>query len=301
VVGLTKTARMLALSASMALLFSSANNAAAANSLAVGAKAKTQVTAVPVNLPENFNWKSRSTILDLRSRQVRLNEALLAEPYQPNMDIYGAIEDGKPWWGLAGSAVFGQGSHSIIGPAEESRYVMNPYMLVGLNPACGGNWSPNNLSERDLEDRNFPYFWLPQSITFDAPGAREAVQYNISEFEQRASQTGKSNGTQVSEFSLVAYNARDFGYNWIWLDTNESQNVANDTKGVDYPVRITQMIHCGGSCGYPGNCNNMSPFIKEIDRCRFTALPARAAVRLWKERPATVQQRADFTVYINMR
>jgi hypothetical protein len=237
----------------------------------------------------------------MRAEQVLKNGDLLASgTYEPNMDIFGAIEDGKPWWGLAGSAVYGRGQRSIIGQAEESRYVMNPFMLVGLNPPAQGMWFENRLSEKELQDPDFPFFWLPESIQFDAANARETVIYNINEFNRRVDATGKGTGMLPTQFSLVAYNARDMGFNWIWLDTGASINVSNDNP-TNAPVPISQMIHCGGSCGYPGNCNNMSPFIAQIDRCRFKALPARATVYLWRDPPGSVRQKPDFIVYIDMR
>jgi hypothetical protein len=275
---------------------------ARANELAIGPQAKVRsVVSIPVHPPVFFNWKSRKQILDMRADQVLKNGDLLAGgTYEPNMDIFGAIEDGKPWWGLAGSAVYGRGQRSIIGQAEESRYVMNPFMLVGLNPPAQGMWFENRLSEKELQDPTFPFFWLPDSIQFDAPNARETVTYNVTDFNRKVRATGKGTGMLASQFSLVAYNARDMGFNWIWLDTGTSINVSNDNP-TDSPVAISQMIHCGGTCGYPGNCNNMSPYIAEIDRCRFKALPARATVYLWRDRPGSVRQKPDFTVYIDMR
>lgn len=273
-----------------------------ANSLATGSAAKSRsIIAIPVNTPEFLNWKSRQDVLTLRKQQVDKFPALLEGTYEPSGPVFNAIEDGKPWWGMAGAAVFGRGDKSIIGAAEESRFLMNPYMLVGLDSACCGMWDERKLSERDLEDAKFPYFWQPESIQFDAANSREIVTYNVSEFNRRSSTSGKAKpGWVPRQFSLVAYNARDMGFNYIWLDTKQSIRVQND-NATDRAVAIKQFIHCGGTCGYPGNCNNMSPFIAEIDRCRFLGLPARAVVNLWREEPTSVGQAPDFMVIIDMK
>jgi hypothetical protein len=102
----------------------------------------------------------------------------------------------------------------------------------------------------------------------------------------------------VPAFNLVAYNARDLGYSYIWLDEKHSTRIENVNHPKPEPVAITQMFHCGGTCGYAGGCNNMSPMIPAIDRIKYTGLPARAAVRLWRQKPTTVEAAPDMTFYI---
>jgi hypothetical protein len=64
-------------------------------------------------------------------------------------------------------------------------------------------------------------------------------------------------------------------------------------------VFIKQMLHCGGTCGCRTTCcNNMSPFMEEIDRLRITKIPARAVVYLWKEEPQDIQRPPDMTYLI---
>ena len=103
---------------------------------------------------------------------------------------------------------------------------------------------------------------------------------------------------KIDQFGLIAYNARDFGFNYIYLDCNKSMNIVNSVE-VTEPVLISQMIHCGGSSQYPGGCNNMSPAIVNIDRIAFTKLPARAKVLLWKDEPANLETPPDMTCLID--
>lgn len=283
------------------LLILGTANPGLANNLGTGAQARTRGPVnIQVNPPDFFNWKSRADILAMRSRAVaKHSSSLLSDKYEPDQGIFHAIEDGKPWWGIAGSAVYGPGQKAIIGTAEESRYVLNPYLLVGVAPAACGMWDTRRLSERDMEDPKFPFYWEPQSIQLDASKSMESVVYNITSYNSKSAATGKAlPGSTPFQFSLVAYNARDFGFNYIWLNERASTRVTNDNS-TNEAVQIVQFIHCGGSCGYPGNCNNMSPYMASIDRCRFTGLPARAAVYLWRDEPSSVAQKPDMVVYID--
>lgn len=275
---------------------------AMANELAVGSDAKVSAPqTVPLHKPAQFNWKKRDEILEMRFQSLAPSAALLKGTYEPNMDVFGPVEDGKPWWGSAGASAFGAGDRSILGPAEESRFVLNPLLLVGVNPATVGIWDPNRITEQDINNPDFPFFWLPDRLEFDAKNARATVTYKVTDFMHEINGTGKTHRpTLISNFSLVAYNARDFGYEWIHVNSQKSSNISNmHERG--QPVRIRQFIHCGGTCGYPGGCNNMSPFTPEIDRLSYADLPATAVVDLWRQKPASIQQAPDFTMIIELK
>jgi len=105
---------------------------------------------------------------------------------------------------------------------------------------------------------------------------------------------------KLGRFGLVAYNARDFGFQYMYVNLSKSIDIVN-INGCSGPVLIKQLIHCGNSSKYPGGCNNMSPAISEIDHLAITNLPARACVSLWKNEPSSVSDKADFTFYIDFR
>jgi hypothetical protein len=272
-----------------------------ANELSLGPSSKQSgLVNIPLRKPAAFNFKTREEILNMRKQAIDANSNLLLYRYQPSPEIFNPIEDKKPWWGLAGQAVFGKGDKAITGLSEESRFVLNPYLLVAANSATIGIWDPKKLTAQDLNSDSFPYFWQPDQLILDPRNKRGSVSYPIRRYLQQINTSGKLLvNTMPSEFSLVAYNARDMGYHYILLDAAQSQNVANTVR-VDRPVYIGQFIHCGGSCGYPGGCNNMSPFTREIDRCRLLRLPARAVVKLWKDRPFDNQE-PDFVWTIDFK
>lgn len=266
------------------------------NALAVGkyAKVRTPVT-IEVNPVAELNWKTRAEVLEMRRKEIQKHPQLLLTPYVPYPPIWSAVEDKRPWWGTAGSALWGAGDRSIEGPAEESRFILNPFMLVGANPGTLNMWQTSLIKKEQIDSPDFPYFWYPSSIRFDAAKGFATAVFPMRKYVQQIRSVGALKHPDITpnQFSLVAYNARDFGYNYIWLNEARSVNVTNDNRYTE-PTSIRQMLHCGGTCKYTGGCNNMSPFMKEIDRCRFTALPARVCVYLWKKEPATVEAEPDF-------
>lgn len=275
---------------------------ASGNELATGGSAKSNgPVSVGIRKPECFNGKTRDEVLQLRQKAIDANSNFLLFRYRPNMEVFGRVEDKKPWWGLAGEAVYGKGSKSPTGLSEESRFILNPYLLVGADSATSGIWNQAKIQPADLNNPDFPFAWLPEQLQIDLRNKRGSVAYNVSSFIQAINKTGKLMAEEKPNgFSLIAYNARDFGYRYLFIDPNQSKNIVN-SENVQNPVFIPQMLHCGGSCGYPGGCNNMSPFVAEIDRLHLSRLPATAVVKLWKDRPFSADQDPDFVFTLDFK
>jgi hypothetical protein len=86
------------------------------------------------------------------------------------------------------------------------------------------------------------------------------------------------------------------GFSCVYLDDIKSRNVISNMKT---PFVIPQFIHAGGSCGYSGGCNNGSPFAKELI-LRVDSLPARAYLKLWKNKPSSKTDPPDMIFIIEM-
>jgi hypothetical protein len=237
----------------------------------------------------------------VRAASVAQFPNLLAKPYSPQPEVFNLIEDNKPWWGMRGEAIWGEGQRSIEGLSEESRFILNPFLLVAANAWTFTMWKPDKTTTEDLDNPKFPYNWLPSAIRLWPAKSMGEVVYPVSVFNDQMYEFRDKLKDQkiVPKFALVAYNARDFGYNWLWVNPKESSNIDCLHK-MDEPVHIRQMIHCGGSCGYPGGCNNMSPSMPIIDEIAYGALPAKAYVELWKEKPSDVSQQPDMVFVINL-
>jgi len=261
--------------------------------------------SVAINPPANLNFQSKAEILARREKYLQQNHALLQDKYKPSPSVFHLIEDKKPWWGMHGAFIWGPGPHSIDGPAEESRFILNPLLLVGANPNTALIWQDSKICQADLDDPSFPLCWLPTALTYFPGLALAQVTYPVSEFNHQVKLRHDKLRfnpmlLKINSFAVTAYNARDFGYQYIYVDIGKSINIIN-TIGCNSPVFIKQMIHCGNSSKYPGGCNNMSPAMPEIDRFAITNLPARACAYLWKNKPSSIQQTPDFTFYLDFR
>ena len=104
------------------------------NKVAVAAKSKVKNSIrVPMVKPVSFKGQSKQQILDLRKKMVATHPDLISGVYKPYNSIFGAIDDKLPWFGLAGFYGYGKGKNSVIGPAYESRFILNPCCLLMLN------------------------------------------------------------------------------------------------------------------------------------------------------------------------
>jgi len=276
---------------------------ASTNALRLGVRsALADGTSIQLYGLQDFNNLTRSEVLRWRTNAVYACPALVDGTYVPTPAIFDGITDGKPWWGMAGQYIWGEGQRSIDGQAEESRFVLNPFLLVGANPWTAKIWNPEMINSGDLSDPNFPYTWLPQELRFWPRMRMAQVVYDVTAYNARLKQLeAKLEKTDNNaRFGLVAYNARDFGYNYLMVSSVLSSNVDNAVKARE-PVEIKQYIHTGDSSKYPGGCNNMSPKMDQIDQLMITKLPARATVLLWKSRPSFIGDPPDFSFVLDFK
>jgi hypothetical protein len=268
------------------------------NTLAIGEEARLAEVEVQLNPAVELDWMTRADVLDLRREAVYRYPDLIAGDYQPSEAVFGQIEDGRPWWGFKGQ-FYGSGSRSIEGPAEESRYIVNPYLLVAANTwFSGAMWGGTRITKKDLDHPDFPYYCLPESLWWWPEEARAEVVYPVSRCLDRMNQwTIEPQSASSAIFDLVAYNARDMNLSYMYVAYADSLNISKDDPP-RRPYAIPQYIHRGRSCGYPGGCNNMSPSCPEIQRISIEALPAQATIRLWEHKPLSVERPPDMTFVI---
>lgn len=272
------------------------------NTLSLGENSPiySQLDLLP-NAPQDLNFKSKAEILAIRTQLAGQYPQLLLHEYQPSAEVFEKIEDGKPWWGLHGESLWGEGKRSIEGAAEESRFLLNPFLLVGANPYTYNIWDPARTGDDDMSRPDFPFTWLPRALHWWPRKATAEAVYAVSDYNaQLYNRRNKLRVEKISpKFALVAYNARDFGYQYLWVATDRSVNIQCLRKPSN-PTKITQMIHCGNTCGYPGGCNNMSPSLPEIDELAYCQLPARALIYLWKDKPRDAKQPPDMTFILTL-
>lgn len=277
-----------------------AARAQSVNRLAIGTDAKVRGPLVLyINPPSALNFLSRQDILSRRRDFVMQHPELLVYQYAPTGQIFDAMEDGKPWWGMKGQIFYGAGQRSIEGDAEESRFLNNPFLLVQANLILEKIPYNSNAfaSQEELDRTDIPLECGPGSAVIYPAERREEINYNLSEFLEKSSRATRAKvSLPDAKLDLVAYNARDLGFNYLAVSKAYSVNINKVGNIVD----IDQYIHTGGTCGYPGGCNNMSPYNDKLFDLGVTKLPARACVHLWKNRPRSESDNPDFQILINL-
>ena len=83
---------------------------------------------------------SKKEIYDIRKKYVATS-IFASKDYQPSEDVFGQIEDGKPWWGLEGYACH-RGDNSY-GVSQVSRFINNPAVLISPILAYGFRGTKN--------------------------------------------------------------------------------------------------------------------------------------------------------------
>ncbi|KKM96224.1 hypothetical protein LCGC14_1180240 [marine sediment metagenome] len=251
---------------------------------------------VVLNRPVEFDFLTRAAVLQLRCDAVAQHPRLIHRGYRPSHAVFGQMEDGLPWWGDAGQYFYGSGVKSIEGPSEESRYIVNPLLLVavdlvGLSPWRDGfEWDGSRVSEGELNDPNFPLCCRASSLTWWPHESRAEAVYDLSAHLEKLNRyTATRMSLADAVFCLMPDNARDMNLNYLAVSSETSLNVLKPDLRRD-AVQILHFLHRGGSCGYPGGCNNGSPYQAELDNFRIEALPAHLDVLLWRDRPEDISE-----------
>jgi hypothetical protein len=240
---------------------------------------------IPINPLMELNGMSRDDIFALRQKYIHQIPSLAPANYQPNMDVFGQIQDGKPWWGVLGFYYYGPGQESIEGPSYYSQFIANPYLLVGITTQAY-YVKDSSIVPKDLTP-------MPTKLIWEKNGTWGQVIYNISDFNQEA-QSDHFSSSEILNLELI--NARDFGFKFFSIDSSQSSGIK---ASVDKIIPLIQFIHTGGSCGYPGGCNNRSPTQADLV-FNFTGLPARVYLKLWKNQVNDVSQKEDMDFIIDL-
>lgn len=241
-----------------------------------------------LNAPIELDFKSKSEIFLLRREAVEQYPDLILKNYSPSTDIFGQIVDGLPWWGINGQFYYGNGEQSIAGPAEESRFILNPYLLIAAEP--WRMWDKNLVSEATTHRADFLYVCPPTWLEWRPSEAYAEVTYSAH----------CASALNYRYFDLISYNARDFNLNYIYVSYADSQNITKRVKPTE-AYEIPHYIHRGGSCGYPGGCNNMSPPTPEIDGLEIIRYPFKVVIWLWEKKPDSVEETPDMVFVVQFK
>lgn len=261
------------------------------NELALGEQTDVKVVSIEIQPPVEFDYLAKTRILAVRKEAASRHPELISGTYKPAGAVFGRIENRHPWWGTIGMFYYGQGDRSIDGPAEESRFILNPYLLVaaeleGLTIWRHGTamWDQKRTADFDPGMSGFPLYCPAQDLRWYPAQRRAEVTYDVSRYREAVRSWTDEPLPLPIEFSLLAYNARDLNLNYVYVAFEDSRHVHKDDAS-NIPLPIKHYLHRGSSCGYPGGCNNASPRMSEISAIWIDQLPARVVVWLWQDEP----------------
>ena len=242
---------------------------------------------VEINPLISLSGKTRKEIFEIRKLFVQ--ESIFHIPgYTPSAEVYGQIEDRKPW--IANIICNRQGEPvPTQGPSEESRFINNPIILVGFE----SGWlqlKPNSFHLMQKPYCTSPAAnYMPKRIHYDADEKEITITYAKPQFFEPS---------WSGFFFFNGKNARDLGYDYAYLDLSRSRTQAKFAQPDNITNRVHKFqdfFHTGGRCRVPGGCNNGSPNQPELNfNENFQARQKQVFYfKLWRKRPASPEDPAD--------
>jgi len=250
------------------------------NVLAIGEFATVESLEIQLQPLAELDFLKLSDLLQLRRQAVARYPQLMASDYRPDDAVFGELVDGLPWWGILGAYHHGRGQRSNKGASEQSLSILNPFFLAV--PELYLNWDEMDASAFATFGQEAPQFCPPKTLRWYPEASQVEASYEAACFKRNA----------ATNFSLIAYNARDLNLNYMYVSYVDSRNIRK-VDPPDAPYHIPQLLHRGDSCGYPGGCNNISPQTPEIDNLQILGWPAELVIWFWQDDPGTIEQSPD--------
>ena len=280
------------------------------NSLALGTQSRVAgELKIPVYQPIPLSGLSRKGIAEARNSVVLRHSELYFPEYRPIDSVFGSIGNGLPWFSLKGYFYLGRGPQSTEGPSSLARYIVNPFLLVapeflGLSiwEQRGVSWAKDRIKPEDMNSPEFPLYCRTNSLTWWPQQARAEAVYWVKDFVSQLNKfSTRSLVAENIDFALIGYNAKDFGFNYLAIDPNQSANISNFDEALN-PVLITSSLGAkDGACADGVTCNHIKDLNPAVDYIVFRSLPAHISVKLWKQQPSAATSPADMTFVIKMQ
>lgn len=245
-------------------------------------------TNIAVNYPVSLSYLTKEKIYEIRKRYVA--QSIFENPnYEPSEFVFGQIESGKPWMRATVCGRMEDGKYNINGPSEEARFINNPTVLVALEYP----FSVTNPNYPDCE--SVQAIMLPKSVSYNGETNEITVVY------QNFPVVIQNN----SFYQFNGINAKDFGYDYFYLDKSKSTyqpEFFNSDNPSERVIQFQNFLHLGSSCGHEGGCNNGSPRQPALEFTykspQFTRQNVKLYLKLWKNSPSSPDAPADINEII---
>lgn len=242
---------------------------------------------IVINPPTELDFLSKEKIFSLRKKYVVMQPKFIDKNYAPAEIVYGQIESNKPWWGQIGINCRMGPTTSLEGLSEESRFLNNPLLLLGVDTNYAFDIPTWNCSG---------FYPEPISIKLNPASRTIDVIYYLSHFFKQIEDSDWTEKNYI--FSIKGENARDFGYGYVYAFSTKNVEFASSSNVSTQVCPLLNFIHLGQSCKYPGGCNNGSPMQSELG-FDVLSLPANIQMKLWVNSPSDKNNPADllFNIY----
>lgn len=243
----------------------------------------------------NYNGKTAEELYALRSKNVAAHPELLGgSSYKPSPDVF-AIDSKSPWWSMKGYLFRSMIVDHTGGVSRESAYFGNPFLLV--SPEWYGNdlhIPSGRFPNGDAFANVYPTYVPPMTVKIVPKEKREELSFEIMSYYNnvKSIQDGLYPITQIG-FDLCAYNARDFGYNYIYVDANNTSNINKLPPEV---ISINQALGAKTRNTCAPSCNDEIGTPDELVGFRVKNIPAKIRLLLWQKKPTSHLAPHDFQV-----
>ena len=153
--------------------------------------------------------------------------------------------------------------------------------------------SKSYVKNKELKDfcEDKSLLFIPKNIHYDKSNKLIIVTYpNSKHYTTRINK-------RFVEFLLVGLNARDFGYEWIYVNNSNNIRFLDPLMVNQRAKQLRDFIQVGNACRIEGGCNNASPYQPALT-FSFKNTPASMTISLWKNKPLFKNQPAD--IYLKM-
>ena len=231
---------------------------------------------------ENLSGLSKSRILEKRINAMRTSEIFSEMNYIPSSDVY-RITDGLPWISANAALHWSEVSEreKYDGPSRDSLGILNPELLYYIQ-----------IFDYYKKVDDYEYLYKNYNVI------PYKVIYNISTKTITAYIKNERNPEgDYLPITIADANAHDLGYKYAYMSDTKNIGYFSDepyksNKFTDIKEITGYYMH-GSVCGISGGCNNYAPYWQYYNHFYLRRLPASFNIKLWKQRPSSVNQEAD--------
>lgn len=248
-----------------------------------------EISGIPIHPMINLNSLKKDEILSRRKLLAEQFPLLLYRPYEPSPDVFNRMKDGLPWIGFD-LHYYGPGPKAVGGLSEESRFILNPFLLAGL-------------TERIIMDRPVHEGWPVEplearDLTWSQDRLWAAVTYPVAGYWEGEIKHGAARPDELT-VELHLSNARDYGFRYYFIDIEKSIHVQLRIKNRGVR-KIRDRFHVNALCGHPSQCNTSRIYDPRDLWLLVSKRPAAIVVKLWQNKPVAAKDLPDMLYVIKL-